>query len=87
LVSAEARFATAIYDMPELLEKVIQVTMAKYKDNPRYNVISMRVSEIERNDLQDIASRYSLSISDMMRQAMEVYTRYHEPIAAGHRNN
>jgi len=59
--------------------------MGKYKTTPRYNVISMRVNDRERKELQRIASRYSLSISDMMRQAMDVYTRYHEPIAAGHR--
>jgi len=59
--------------------------MGKYKDTPRYNVISMRVSDGERKELQHIASRHSLSISEMMRQAMDVYTRYHEPIAGGHR--
>ena len=61
--------------------------MGKYKDTPRNNVISMRVSDVERHELQNIACRQALSISDMMRQAMDVYTRYHEPIAAGHRNN
>lgn len=61
--------------------------MGKYKDTPRYNVISMRVSDVERKELKQIASLNSLSISDMMRQAMDVYTRHHEPIAAGHRNN
>lgn len=60
--------------------------MGKYKDTPRNNVISMRVNDIERKELQHIASRHALSISDMMRQAMDVYTRYHDPIAAGHRN-
>jgi hypothetical protein len=60
--------------------------MGKAKDTARYNVISMRVSDFERSELQNIASRHALSISDMMRQAMDVYTRYHEPIAAGHRN-
>ena len=59
--------------------------MGKYKDTPRYNVISMRVSDSERKELQHIASRHSISISDMMRQAMDIYTRYHGPIAAGRR--
>jgi predicted transcriptional regulator len=58
--------------------------MGKYKDTPRYNVVSMRVSDGERKELQHIASQHSLSISEMMRQAMDIYTRYHEPIAAGH---
>jgi hypothetical protein len=50
--------------------------MANYKNTPRYKVISMRVSERDRKELQQIASRNSLSISDVMRQAMDVYTRY-----------
>jgi predicted transcriptional regulator len=58
--------------------------MGKYKDTPRYNVISMRVSDDERQELQNIASHYSLSISDMMRQAMDVYTRYNEPVTSRH---
>jgi hypothetical protein len=61
--------------------------MGKYKDTARYNVISMRVSDDERNNFEHIASRHSLSISDMMRRAMDVYTRYHEPIAGALRNN
>ena len=60
--------------------------MGKYKDTPRYKVISMRVNSVERKELEQIASRYSLSISDMMRQAMEDYTRSHEPVDAGYRN-
>lgn len=59
--------------------------MGKYKDTPRYNVISMRVSDVERKELQHIASRNALSISDMMRQAMDIYSRYHVPIAAEQR--
>jgi glycerate-2-kinase len=64
-----------------------EAIMGKYKDTPRYNVISMRVSDVERKELKYIASRHAISISDMMRQAMDVYTRYQAPIAAGHRNN
>lgn len=59
--------------------------MGKFKETPRYNVVSMRVSDAERKELQQIASRHSLSISGMMRQAMDIYTRYHGPIAAGYR--
>jgi predicted transcriptional regulator len=53
--------------------------MGKYKETPRYNVISMRVSDLERKELQHIASRHALSMSDMMRQAIDIFTRYHEP--------
>jgi predicted transcriptional regulator len=48
--------------------------MAKYKEKPRYNVISMRVNDKERKTLQAIASCNSISISAMMRQAMERFT-------------
>lgn len=60
--------------------------MGKFKDSPRYNVISMRVSDVERKELQHLASQHSLSISKIMRQAMEVFTRCDEPGAAGQRN-
>lgn len=56
--------------------------MGKYKDTPRYNVISMRVSDVEHKELLHIASRHDLSISKMMRQAMDIFTRYHDPIVA-----
>ncbi|MFA7061945.1 MAG: hypothetical protein WC156_14150 [Pedobacter sp.] len=45
--------------------------MGKTKVTPRYNVVSMRVSEKERQVLQNIALCKKLSISEMMRQAME----------------
>ncbi len=48
--------------------------MKKTKVTPRYNVISMRVSDKERQVLQKIALRKKLSISEMMRQAMERLT-------------
>ncbi len=48
--------------------------MAKYKEKPRYNVISMRVNDKERKTLQAFASCNALSISAMMRQAMERIT-------------
>jgi hypothetical protein len=48
--------------------------MPKYKETPRYNVISMRVSDDERKSLQKLASQNALSISEMMRMAMQVLT-------------
>lgn len=75
----------------QIMEQLLKLTikgekaMGKYKDTPRYNVISMRVSDVERNELQHIASRHDLSISKLMRQAMDIFTRYHDPIVASHR--
>lgn len=47
--------------------------MGKCKKTPRYNVISIRVSDDERTRLQRLASKTNLNISDMMRQAMEAF--------------
>ena len=57
--------------------------MGKHKDPPRYNIISMRISDLERKELQTIVSRNQLIISDMMRQAMAIYTSYHESKSGG----
>jgi uncharacterized protein DUF6290 len=54
--------------------------MAKYKEKPRYNVISMRVNDKERKTLQAIASCNALSISAMMRQAMDRLTVGHDGV-------
>ena len=48
--------------------------MPRYKETPRYNVISMRVSDDERKSLQQFATQNALSISDMMRMAMQAMT-------------
>lgn len=47
--------------------------MGKFKQSPRYNVISMRVSDDELSHFQHLASNYKICVSDMMRQAMELY--------------
>ena len=55
--------------------------MGKYKETPRYNVISMRVNDNERRALQVIASNNALSISEMMRHAMERFTVIHKAVS------
>ena len=44
------------------------------RNNPRYNVISVRVSETERKRLDDIAAQNNMNLSDIMRIAFENYT-------------
>lgn len=44
--------------------------MGKYVDVPRYNVISMRVSDEERESLQRTANQLSISISEMLRRSL-----------------
>jgi len=42
------------------------------RENPRYNVISMRISDAERETLEQIMSTTKKSVSDIMREAMEL---------------
>jgi predicted DNA-binding protein len=44
------------------------------RENPRYNVISMRISDEEREHLENLVQRTHKSVSDIMREAMEVFT-------------
>jgi hypothetical protein len=44
--------------------------MGRMRENPRYNVISMRISDEERETLQEIMQTTQKSVSDIMREAM-----------------
>ncbi len=46
-----------------------------HRHNPRYNVISMRISEEERKILYDIAEHNKMNISELMRFAFENFTQ------------
>ncbi|MCM0081092.1 ribbon-helix-helix protein, CopG family [Geomonas sp. Red32] len=46
--------------------------MGRMRENPRYNVISMRISDAERETLELIMSTTKKSVSDIMREAMEL---------------
>jgi predicted transcriptional regulator len=48
--------------------------MGKYKENPKYNVVSMRVSDEEKLALEEMTRHSSKSISRLMREAMQLYT-------------
>lgn len=52
--------------------------MGRMRENPRYNVISMRVSDEEREQLESLVRRTHKSVSDIMREAMEVFTLHLE---------
>jgi predicted DNA-binding protein len=47
--------------------------MGKMRENPRYNVISMRISDEERNELESLMSITDKSVSDIMREAMSLF--------------
>jgi 1,2-phenylacetyl-CoA epoxidase PaaB subunit len=55
--------------------------MGKYKETPRYNVVSMRISDFERQELETIASFHALNISQMMRVVMEQFTAKAEAVS------
>jgi hypothetical protein len=42
------------------------------RENPRYNVISMRISDDEREALETIMHVTHKNVSDIMREAMEL---------------
>lgn len=44
--------------------------MGAMKENPRYNVVSIRVSDDELEALQEVSKETSKSISEIMREAM-----------------
>lgn len=46
--------------------------MGRMRENPRYNVISMRISDEERDTLEMIMNTTHKSVSDIMREAMEL---------------
>ncbi len=48
--------------------------MGRMRENPRYNVISMRVSDEEREQLESLVRRTQKSVSDIMREAMIALT-------------
>jgi predicted DNA-binding protein len=48
------------------------------RQNPRYNVISMRISDEEREHLEHLMSKTQKSVSDIMREAMEFFSAKYE---------
>ena len=46
--------------------------MGRMRENPRYNVISMRISDEERETLEQIMDSTKKSVSDIMREAMQL---------------
>lgn len=48
------------------------------KENPRYNVISMRISEEERRHLEEILIKSRTNVSHFMRDAMRHFAALYE---------
>lgn len=50
-----------------------RTAMGRMRENPRYNVISMRISDEERVELENLVSVTDKSVSDIMREAMLLF--------------
>jgi len=59
--------------------------MGKYKQHPRYNVVSIRVSDEEKALLDEMRRRDRISITDLMRKALTSYTAFSE-VSVNHAN-
>ena len=57
--------------------------MGKYKQHPKYNVVSIRVSDEEKALLDEMTRRDQSSITDLMRKAITNYTLFSE-VRANH---
>jgi predicted transcriptional regulator len=49
--------------------------MGRMRENPRYNVISMRISDEEKDTLELLMNSTHKSVSDIMRDAMLLLKR------------
>ena len=55
--------------------------MGKYKEHPKYNVLSIRISDEEKELLDELTRRDRISISNLMRAAIRSYIPRSETIA------
>lgn len=46
--------------------------MGRMRENPRYNVVSMRISDAERRHLESLVEHTHKSVSDLMREGMNL---------------
>jgi predicted transcriptional regulator len=46
-----------------------------HKENPRYNVVSLRVTDDEKAALDEVTRRTRKSLSKVMREAILLYSR------------
>lgn len=49
--------------------------MPNSKDSPRYNVISLRITDEEKEALDKVSQRTRKTLSTIMREAIQLYAR------------
>jgi len=47
--------------------------MGKYKEHPKYNVVSIRITDDEKTALEDLMRQCNKRISLLMREAIQMY--------------
>jgi hypothetical protein len=58
------------------LNSLREMKMANnHKENPRYNVVSLRVTDDEKAALEEVTRRTRKSLSKVMREAILLYSR------------
>lgn len=66
-----------LYSIKTNRSKFVLITgeekMGRMRENPRYNVISMRISDEERVELETLVSITDKSVSGIMREAMDQF--------------
>jgi len=53
--------------------------MNKCKEQPRYHVVSVRVSDEERDALEKLSLESNKKVSDLMREALQSWSPKHLP--------
>ena len=61
--------------------------MAKYKEGPRYHIVSVRVNETERETLDKISRESNKSVSDLLREALQMVAPHQMDLAQGGARN
>jgi len=49
--------------------------MPNSKDNPRYNVLSLRITDEEKAALDEVSQRTHKTLSTVVREAIQLYSR------------
>jgi predicted DNA-binding protein len=49
--------------------------MSNSKDNPRYNVVSLRITDDEKAALDELSRRTHKTLSTVVREAIQLYSR------------
>jgi hypothetical protein len=49
--------------------------MGKYKESPKYNIVSIRISDQEKQTLEEMTKVRRMNISSLMREAILIYSQ------------